>query len=102
MTDTATTEMSTTIVERAIGEFNAGKTEGPELSTDPSTPLLSADSAIDSLALVSIFIGIEQIADDDFDTPITVVDESAFKSEAHPFRTVGSLVAHVDRLLQRA
>lgn len=93
-------EQSLTIVQQAIAELNETKEDDASvLSSDPSTPLLSSDSAIDSLALVRLLISVETIADDDFDKQITVVDESAFESEESPFRTVGTLIEHVGRLL---
>jgi len=88
------------IVEQAISELNQTRGDGAAVGNDLTTPLLSSNSAVDSLALVTLFISIEQIADDDYDKQITVVNESAFEAEESPFKTVGSLTAHIGRLLE--
>jgi len=88
-----------TIIELAIQHLNETGTDGPELGMSDGTQLLSRDSSIDSLSLVRLLLEIERLAEEDYDTPITVVDEAAFEAELSPFRTVGSLKEHVERLL---
>jgi len=91
-----------TIVELAIVHLNETSTDGTELATSDDTQLLSTDSSIDSLSLVRLLLEIERLAEEDYDSPITVVDEAAFEAEVSPFRTVGSLKEHVKRLLASA
>lgn len=89
------------IVSKAIAELNA---ESDEISVpdDDSTPLLGDGGAIDSLTLVNLVILIERVADEEADATIVVADESVFDPETNPFGTVGSLSAHVQRLLDAA
>jgi len=87
------------LIEIAIDHINETNADGVVLSKEPNTFLISSESAIDSLTLVRLLLEIERLAEEDYDTPITVVDESAFESEVSPFRTVGSLTKHLDQLL---
>lgn len=86
------------VVDMAIDHINDTSTDGVFLSKDPEAKLLSSESAIDSLSLVRLLLEIERLAEEEFNMPITVVDESAFSAEISPFRTVGSLTSHVARL----
>lgn len=87
------------IVEEAIDEVNATEAGSVQIDKDFVTPLLSANSVVDSLTLVRLLLEIERLVEESSGKTIVVVDESAFESEQSPFSTVGSLVAHVDRLL---
>ena len=87
------------IVETAIDEVNADQADGVRIGKDASTPLLSANSAVDSLTLVRLLLEIERLVEESSGKSITVVDESAFETEQSPFGTVGSLIEHVNRLL---
>ena len=89
------------IVITAIAELNA-ESDGPAIADSDTTPLLGDGGAIDSLALVNLVILIERIADEKAGTTIVVADESVFDPEVNPFGTVGSLTAHVQRLLDAA
>jgi acyl carrier protein len=88
-----------TLIELAIDHINETSKENVVLSKHPDSKLISSDSAIDSLSLVRLLLEIERLAEEEYDTPITVVDESAFEAEVSPFRTVGSLTEHVNRLI---
>lgn len=87
------------IVETAIDEINIDQDDGVRIEKEASTPLLSANSAIDSLTLVRLLLEIERLVEESAGKSITVVDESAFETEQSPFCTVGALIDHVDRLL---
>lgn len=87
------------IVETAIDEVNIDQDDGVRIEKEASTPLLSANSAIDSLTLVRLLLEIERLVEESAGKSITVVDESTFEAEHSPFSTVGSLIDHVDRLL---
>ena len=91
-----------TIVELAIQHLNETSADGTELAMSDETQLLSSDSSIDSLSLVRLLLEIERLAEEDYNSAITVVDEAAFEAEVSPLRTVGSLKQHVERLLASA
>ena len=89
------------IVALAITELNA-ELDGADIGTDPATPLLGEGGGIDSLAFVNLIILVERTAEERAGATIVVADESVFDPSTHPFRTVGSLTAHVQRLLVAA
>lgn len=89
------------VVTAAIVELN-DETDGPVLGSSPDTALLGEGGGIDSLALVNLVILIERIAEEGGGKMIVVADESVFDPETNPFGTVGTLTAHVQRLLDEA
>ena len=58
------------------------------------------NSPLDSLALVSLIVAVEQNIEDKFDISITLADERAMSLENSPFRTVGSLADYIEALLK--
>ena len=89
---------SLALVYEAIDQVNAQITTGEKIVKDPATPLLDSNGGIDSLAMVNLVVGIEQIVFDKTGQSVTVVDEDAFSSPDSPFRTVGTLAAYLDKL----
>jgi len=62
---------------------------------DENTRLVGGNTVLDSAALVSLIIEIEQQVDDRFGVPITIADDRALSQERSPFRTVSSLADYV-------
>lgn len=60
-----------------------------------STPLYGAGAVVDSLGLVRIITDVEETVSDQFGQEIDLTDERALSRERSPFRTVGTLVAHI-------
>jgi acyl carrier protein len=89
---------SLALVYEAIDQVNAQITKGDKIAKDPATPLLDSNGGIDSLAMVNLVVGIEQIIFDKTGKSVTVVDEEVFSSPESPFRTVGTLAAYIDKL----
>lgn len=87
------------IVNEAIDEVNADQDPAGQIGKSPDTPLQSATSNIDSLALVRLLIAVERLVEEKTGKTIVVVDESAFEAEQSPFGTVGTLVRHTELLL---
>jgi len=65
----------------------------------PDFPLLDNNSSIDSLTLVNLFIEIESLIERDLGKEVSVVTESSFDSDSQPFKNIGSLILHIDGLL---
>lgn len=87
------------IVDTAIDRVNA-EPGGPGLSKDAATILLGDDAALDSLAFVSLIVGVEEIIAESLGHRVTLADEMSFETDGNPFATVGALTAHVDHLLE--
>lgn len=87
------------IIGEAIDEINADQEFSGQIDKSADTPLLSANSNVDSLALVRLLIAVERMVEEKTGKSVVVVDESAFESEESPFATVGALVRHIENLL---
>ena len=57
-------------------------------------------SQLDSLALVSLIVAVEQNIEDEFGISITLADERAMSQENSPFRSVRSLADYVETILK--
>jgi len=92
--------ISQSIVDAAIDEINEGAENGVAIvSKSPSTPLLGADSSVDSLSLVRLLVTIERLIEEQTGKSVAIVDESAFEAEHSPFTTVETLTRHINNLL---
>lgn len=72
------------------------------ISKGPDTPLIGPGSGLDSIALVSLVIDIEQLLNDHYHTEIALMDEKAFSLTHSPFRTIATLADHTRTLLTDA
>lgn len=61
-----------------------------------AAPLYGSRGVLDSMALVSLIVAVEQSIEDAMDVIITLADAKAASQENSPFRTVGSLVAYAE------
>ncbi len=72
------------------------------LSVDENTMLVGRETLLDSSALVSIIVEVEQQVDDRYGVSITIADDRALSQDRSPFRTVSSLADYVVRLYEEA
>ena len=63
------------------------------------TRLFGGDSPLDSTALVSLLIEVEQQVNDHCSATIVLADDRAMLQKRSPFRTFGSLADYVEQLL---
>jgi len=73
-------------------------TRTPEEITSESR-LFGSDSPIDSIALVSLLVEVEQSVNELCNTEIVIADDRAMSQKRSPFRTVGSLGDYIHVLL---
>lgn len=66
---------------------------------DTDTSLIGKQAVLDSLALVTLIVDLEQRIEEDYNVAITLADDRAMSQKHSPFRTVGSLTAYIDQLL---
>jgi len=86
-------------VRSAIEDVNPTLAPEMRVGTDADAVLYGRGSELDSLGLVTILAEIELRLEDDHDLYITIADEKAMSEERSPFRTVGALVAYVEKLV---
>lgn len=85
------------IILRAMENFNLARESDSQMSIHDDAPLFSRDSPLDSLGLVSLLIDIEEGLQD-HGVDIRLSDERAMSQKNSPFRTVSSLVEHIQKL----
>jgi acyl carrier protein len=75
----------------------------PELTAPaPDLRLFGAQSPLDSMALVSLIADVESRIAAEFGRDLVLADERAMSALRSPFRTVASLVAHIEQRLQES
>jgi acyl carrier protein len=70
--------------------------EGIELREElgPDTPLFGRNGVFDSLGLVSLIVGVEEVLSDQFGASVSLADERAMSQANSPFRTIRSLAEY--------
>lgn len=63
------------------------------------TALFGYNGILDSMSLVSLIVAVEQDVEDEFGKEITIADSKAMSQKNSPFKTVGSLVEYIEKLL---
>ncbi len=92
-------ERTRQIVFRVIDEMNREFPEDRGLRKSPSAILYGTGGALDSLGLVDLVMRIQEAVLDEYDVAVAVANEEVLTSEESPFRTVETLVQHLDGLL---
>jgi acyl carrier protein len=87
------------IIFKCVDETNVE--DSCNISKDPNTILMGADSEIDSLGLVSLIVSIEDAVNKEFDSSITLADEKAMSQAVSPFKTLDTLSNYVITLLDK-
>lgn len=72
---------------------------GEEIGRVRDATLLGEDSALDSLAVVTFLVSVEEEVTSRTGQEIRLVDERAMSRRASPFRTLGTLADHICELL---
>ena len=85
------------IVFQSIDDIN--KENDIKILKDLKTKLFGSDSELDSILLVNLIVSVEQNIEELLGEYIPIADERAFSLEESPFKSIGSLVGHIDTLL---
>jgi len=87
------------ILYSAIDELNEQLEEDERVVKALDSPILGSDDGLDSLSVVNLVVAIEQEIMSQTGQSVVLVDEKAMESDAHPFRDVKALAAHIERLI---
>ncbi len=90
------------LVIDSAAELNDGLAERIPIELGDEAPLFGADGVLDSLALVRLVLAVEDSVEERFGIAVTLADERAVSQTTSPFRTIGTLAAFVETLLQEA
>ena len=86
------------VVLRALDSLNLARDPSVRLEISPQAAIFGPDSPLDSLGLVSLLIDIEEaLSDRGFDVMLS--DERAMSARSSPFRSVATLIDHIQSAL---
>jgi len=91
------------IVELIIDNVNQLKdTQGLKAPArlDSATALFGGDGFLDSMALVTLVVAVEQAVEEKFGTSVSLADPGAMSQEHSPYRTIGALADYALRRLR--
>jgi acyl carrier protein len=92
-----TREQCIDLISDAYRDFiPAGKLD---YDVTPETRLFGRSSPLDSTALVSLLVEVEQRINEQCQTQIVIADDRAVSQERSPFRTIGTLADYLQVLL---
>lgn len=90
------------LIVRQIHELKGELLVNVPANLNPGTALFGQDGLLDSMALVTLVVALEQSIEDTFGVAVTLADARAMSQKHSPFRTIGSLAEYSGRLVQEA
>lgn len=88
------------IVYQAVDELNEMLLPEQRLEKIPETILLGDGAKLDSMAVVSFIVALEEKINDTFAEELTLADEGALLVETTPFRTIGAVIKYLNNILK--
>ena len=92
----------TTLVIERLREVLAERDLQETADLGAETALMGRTGLLDSVALVSLVVGVEAALEEDHGVTVSLTDERAFSQRTSPFRTVGTLAAYAAQLVEEA
>lgn len=86
------------LVSTVCGSFVSTASEAgvePPAQIDDATALLGPDSVLDSMALVTLVLDVEQRLQEQEHVSVSLMSEAALSRRRSPFRTIGSLADYI-------
>jgi acyl carrier protein len=87
------------IVLHALETLNDERAPEDQLVPGPQTRLFGADAELDSLALVSVIVDVEEAVSKASGRTVPLTDDRAMSQEVSPFSDVDALTSYVVKLL---
>lgn len=86
------------LIDSVRDMIEQGSRPMPE-AIDEATSLVGQQAVLDSLALVTLIVDLEQRIEEEYGAILTLADDRAMSQRSSPFRTIGSLTAYIEQLL---
>jgi acyl carrier protein len=93
-------ELTTLIIE-ATRELDVEGAREADKALTADTQLFGQGGLLDSMALVSLIVAVEQAIEDRYGTAVALADEKALSQRSSPYRTIGTLAAYAEQELTR-
>ena len=97
-----TEEILRTIIYPAMAEIAENLSDPAAFKSEPETRLFGREAALDSLALVSFIVLVEERVESNTGKTIRLVTDQAMSRKSSPFRSVSSLAEYIEELLQES
>lgn len=88
------------IIYAAVEQHNATAPNDSRLEPSPDTVLFGSEGKLDSLQFVSFIFEIEATIQEEYQVGVSIFNEQTLSQTPSPFRTLGSLAAHIAVLLK--
>ncbi|HSD74326.1 MAG TPA: hypothetical protein VLB75_06120 [Steroidobacteraceae bacterium] len=89
----------TQMIVSATRELAAEQGIDIDTTLDANTRLFGEGGLLDSMALVSLVIAVEQALEEKYDVAVALADEKALSQRSSPYRTIGTLAAYAEQEL---
>jgi acyl carrier protein len=83
----------------AVDTVNAELSQNQKIAKSIDTNLYGKNATLDSISLVNLIVGVEEIISDEFEVSITLADDRAMSQSKNPFQSIRSLVDYILLLL---
>lgn len=87
-------------VYAAIDELNGSLPEGDRINKTREEILIGKSGKIDSLGMINLIVAVEQKIEEKLEATLSLANDNAMSAETSPFKTVGSLIDYVEKLLK--
>ena len=98
--DMAEKERVEKAVFEAIDEMNAQLPKGVAIEKDADATLYGKSGKLESLDFVAFIVEVESKIQNEFGVDFFLTDENLLSKESSPFTTVGTLVEHIQGVLE--
>jgi acyl carrier protein len=82
------------LIEKLTRELSAEHDIEITAPLGADTRLFGEGGLLDSIALVSLVVAIEQSIEESYGRPISLADEKALSQRSSPYRTIGTLASY--------
>jgi acyl carrier protein len=90
------------LVLQVVAELNPSLPDPVKIESGAQAALYGRTGVLDSMALVSLVVALEQLIEEEFGIAVALADERAVSQSSSPFRSVGSLAAYAELRVQEA
>ena len=95
-------EKTIELIFSAIDELNQLREAGEQIPMEPDVTLFGVSGRLDSLALVSLILDVEERLSQEYGVSISLADDRAMSQRNSPFRTAAVLADYIESLLANA
>jgi acyl carrier protein len=88
-----------TLIIRTLRDLDGPGGVAADRALDRETALFGREGILDSLALVSLVVAVEQAIEDELGVSVSLADEKALSQRHSPYRTVGTLAEYAQGLV---